>query len=210
MEVQDYFSYLTNEIHSVVAATADDSGQPVTCVIDIMDWDDGGVYFLTAKGKGFYKRLTRKKFISITGMKGPDTLSCRSLTLRGSVRELGQEPLSRLLEKNPYMTSIYPDARSRENLTVFQLFRGTGEWFDLSSRPIRRDSFSFGGAEESGEYFFITDRCVLCRLCYSKCPQKCIDISQRPAVIRQENCLRCGNCYDTCLARAIIKKKADG
>lgn len=42
MEVQDYFSYLTNEIHSVVAATADDSGQPVTCVIDIMDWDDGG------------------------------------------------------------------------------------------------------------------------------------------------------------------------
>ena len=207
MEVRDYFSYLTDEIHSTVAATVDESGLPVTCVIDIMDWDDHGIYFLTAKGKSFYRRLTKKNFLSVTGMKGTDTLSCRSLTLRGTVRELGQAPLPRLFEKNPYMASIYPDGPSRENLTVFQLYKGTGEWFDLSKRPIERDSFSFGGMEEEGEYFFITDRCVFCRLCYSKCPQKCIDISRRPAVINQENCLHCGNCYETCLARAIVKKK---
>lgn len=207
MEIRDYFSFLADQVHSVVAATVDDSGLPATCVIDIMDWDDSGVYFLTAKGKSFYKRLIKKHVVSITGMKGEGTLSRQSLTLRGTVRELGREPLERIFEKNPYMASIYPDEPSRESLTVFQLFKGTGEWFDLSEKPIRRDSFSFGGMEEEGEYFFITDRCVLCRLCYSKCPQKCIDISRRPAVINQENCLHCGNCFDTCLARAIVKKK---
>ena len=206
MEVQDYFKYLVQDIHSVVAATVDDGGQPVTCVIDLMDGDEDGIYFLTAKGKDFYRRLTRRHFLSLTGMKGEDTLSCRSLTLRGAVKELGQEPLAGLLEKNPYMAAIYPDEASRKNLTVFQLWHGTGEWFDLSKRPIERESFSFGGSDARKEGYFITDRCVLCRLCYSKCPQKCIDISRRPAVIQQEHCLHCGNCYEVCLARAIVRR----
>ena len=207
METQDYFAYLVDRIHSTVAATTDDSGMPVTCVIDMMDWDENGVYFLTAKGKGFYSRLTKRKFLSVTGMEGESTMTSRSLSLRGSVKEVGPSFLSRLFEKNPYMAEIYPDEASRRALTVFCLYKGTGEWFDLSTKPIQRASFSFGGAESEGEGCFITDRCVLCRLCYSKCPQKCIDISRRPAVIQQENCLRCGNCYDVCLARAIVKRK---
>lgn len=34
-------------------ATIDDSGNPSTCAIDIMDFDEQGLYFLTAKEKAF-------------------------------------------------------------------------------------------------------------------------------------------------------------
>lgn len=73
-----------------------------------------------------------------------------------------------------------------KSLTVFVIYEGSGEWFDLSKKPIERASFTFGGAEEVQEGYFITDACPGCKLCYSKCPQKCIDISAKPAVIHQE------------------------
>lgn len=48
---------MQREIHTAVAATIDTDGLPVTCAVDIMDADEGGLYFLTARGKGFYGRL---------------------------------------------------------------------------------------------------------------------------------------------------------
>ena len=122
------------------------------------------------------------------------------------MRELGGERLPRLFEKNPYMNEIYPDAASRSALTVFVLYEGSGEWFDLSKKPVERARFSFGGAKEAQEGYFVTDACIGCKLCYSKCPQKCIDISTKPVVIRQQNCLHCGNCHQICPARAIVKR----
>ena len=49
----EILNYLEKEIHSVIIATVDDKGLPVTCAIDIMDSDEKGLYFLTAKEKGF-------------------------------------------------------------------------------------------------------------------------------------------------------------
>ena len=45
----NYLKYLVEEIHTTVVATVDDAGLPVTAAIDMMDYDDGGLYFLTAK-----------------------------------------------------------------------------------------------------------------------------------------------------------------
>lgn len=42
----DYLKYLTKEIHSTVMATVDENGLPVTCAIDIMDYDEMGCTFL--------------------------------------------------------------------------------------------------------------------------------------------------------------------
>ena len=53
-EYEKYFRYLVQEIHTTVVATVDDDGLPVTAAIDMMDWDEGGLYFLTARGKSFY------------------------------------------------------------------------------------------------------------------------------------------------------------
>lgn len=87
----EYLRYLTNEIHTVVVATADDQGLPITCAIDMMDADEDGLYFLTAKGKGFYDRLKKRGYMALTGMKGKDTMSCVAVSVRGKVRELGAE-----------------------------------------------------------------------------------------------------------------------
>lgn len=51
MNVQEYFALIVDRIHSVVFATVDGEGRPVTCAIDIMDYDENGLYLLTAKGK---------------------------------------------------------------------------------------------------------------------------------------------------------------
>ena len=164
MEGRDYLSYLVQEIHTTVVATVDDAGFPVTSAIDMMDADEGGVYFLTAKGKGIYERLKKRGALALTGIKGADTMHCATLSLRGKVRELGSGLLPRLFEKNPYMNEIYPDAASRSALTVFAIYEGSGEWFDLSKKPIERASFSFGGAEEVQEGYFVTDACIGCKL----------------------------------------------
>ena len=126
-----------------------------------------------------------------------------AVSVRGRVRELGPELLPRLFEKNPYMAEIYPTDASRSALTVFQLYEGSGEWFDLSKKPIERASFIFGGAKNTREGYHITDRCIGCGTCLGVCPQSCIDGGSVPFVIEQEHCLHCGNCFRDCPVSAI-------
>lgn len=208
MEAKTYLKYIAEEIHSAVFATVDREGRPVTCAIDIMDWAEDGLYFLTAKGKNFYQRLKENENVALTAMKGSTTLSSVAVSVQGKAKEIGPGKLSDLFRKNPYMEKIYPDARARSALTVFKIYEGTGEWFDLSKRPIERASFSFGGARAKDTGYFVTGRCIGCKLCYSKCPQKCIDLSVKPVVIEQAHCLHCGNCYEICPARAIERRDA--
>ena len=208
MQAIDYLNYIVDEIHSTVFATVDQEGRPVTCAIDMMDCDENGLYFLTAKGKSLYRRLKQNVYVAFTAMKGEDTMSRVAVSVRGRAEELGPERLPALFAQNPYMAKIYPDEASRSALTVFRICEGTGEWFDLSKTPVERASFSFGGAAEPDNGYFVTGRCISCKMCYAKCPQKCIDITRKPAFIRQENCLHCGNCYEVCPARAVERRGA--
>lgn len=203
MSAEKYLQILQQEIHSVIFATTDSMNLPVTCVIDIMLADECGLYFLTAKGKAFYDRLKNHPFISLTGLKGNDTMHSQSITLRGKVREIGQERLTKIFSQNPYMAKIYPNSESRSALTVFQIYKGSGEFFDLSCTPIFREKFSFGGMENHTTLFYITSKCNNCKLCSHVCPQQCIDISKKPFLIQQEHCLHCGKCMEICPVQAI-------
>lgn len=49
------------QIHFAVIATMGADGRPQTRMIDMMLWDDRGVYFLTAKGKAFYEQLMKRR-----------------------------------------------------------------------------------------------------------------------------------------------------
>ncbi|MBQ1493075.1 MAG: pyridoxamine 5'-phosphate oxidase family protein, partial [Blautia sp.] len=147
MNAETYLRYLVDEIHTTVVATVDEEGLPVTAAIDMMDTDGSSLYFLTAKGKSFYDRLRRHPFLALTALKGEDTMSSVAISLRGKVRELGYEKIPELFEKNPYMKSIYQTEESMRALTVFQIYEGSGEWFDLSKKPIERSSFTFGEAQ---------------------------------------------------------------
>ena len=202
----DYLGYLVNQIHHAVVATVDDEGLPLTSAIDMMDADEEGLYFLAAKGKGFYSSLKKRGYLSLTAMKGENTLSGVAISLRGKVRELGYDKIPSLFEKNPYMYGIYPNEESMHALTVFQIYEGNGEWFDLSKKPIERASFSFGGAKAKDEGYFINGNCIGCGACLKACPQGCIITERTPFVIEAEHCLHCGNCMQLCPFKAVERR----
>lgn len=204
-----FFRYLVDEIYTTIMATVDSEGLPVTAAIDMMDTDGESLYFLTARGKSLYARLMAKPFISLTALKGETTMTSKALTVRGKVKELGYELIPALFEKNQYMYSIYPTEESMKALTVFQIYEGSGEWFDLSKKPVERASFAFGDNadnDESKEGYFITDKCAGCGSCVSVCPQRCILSDSIPYKIEQQHCLHCGNCMEACPAGAIEKR----
>ena len=206
MTAKDYLNYVVKEIHTTVVATVDDDGLPVTATIDMMDTDGDSLYFLTAKGKGFYDRLIKRQFMAFTAMKGEDTMSSVAVSVRGKVRELGYDKIPELFDKNPYMREIYPTEEAMKALTVFQIYEGSGEWFDLSKKPIERGNFTFGGAEKKQEGYFISDACIGCGSCAAVCPQNCILTEGIPYVIEQEHCLHCGNCLTACPVGAVERR----
>ena len=208
---ESYLRYIVNEIHTTIVATVDDEGLPVTAAIDMMDADENGLYFLTARGKSFYDRLMKRGFLALTALKGEDTMTSVAVSVRGKVRELGYDRIPELFEKNPYMRDIYPSDESMKALTVFQIYEGTGEWFDLSKKPIERASFTFGSekaeqAAKNPEGYYITDACIGCGSCAAVCPQSCIITDSVPHVIEQEHCLHCGNCLEACPVGTVERR----
>ena len=86
MQTRNYLQYIVEAIHSAVFATVDSKGRPITCAIDIMDYDENGLYFLTAKGRNFYDRLENNENLAFTAMKGEDTLSCVAVSVQGKAK----------------------------------------------------------------------------------------------------------------------------
>ena len=105
----DYLRFVVERIHTVVVATVDDADHPVTAAIDMMDCDEDGLLFLTARGKGFYRRLTERRYLAFTGMVGESTMERVAVSVAGEVREEGPQLLPRLFARNPYMLDIYPN-----------------------------------------------------------------------------------------------------
>lgn len=202
MTATEILTILQKDIHSTVFATVDADGLPCTCVIDVMLADENGLYFLTARGKSFYERLTARPFAAVSGMKGKDTLSTVSISVRGAVRCIGEERLEEIFVKNPYMAEIYPTAQSRDALEVFQMYRGEGEYFDLSQLPPYRQSFSFGGELVRETGYQINKECIGCQACRTVCPQSCISVTV-PREIDRSHCIHCGNCFRACPVSAV-------
>ena len=205
MNTSTFFHILTEEIHSVVIATIDKNELPSTRVIDMMLYDEDGIYFLTAKGKSFYRQLMDRPYISLSGLTGgADSMSKKAISISGAIRNIGTEKLDLIFKKNSYMNEIYPSPESRTALEVFCLYKGQGEYFDLSTKPITRESFSFGGQALLQFGYSITNACTACGLCLEKCPQQCIDVGT-PYFINLQQCLHCGNCMEICPADAVVR-----
>ena len=201
MKTNDYLEKLVEHIHSAVIATIGADGHPQTRVIDMMLWDKQGVYFLTARGKAFYAQLMEQGYIALSATKGKISIS-----LRGKIKNIGNERLDEIFEKNAYMQSIYP-GDTRAALEVFCLYDADGEYFDISDPVhILRDNFTIGKTPWEAPGYYAGAGCIGCKLCYSVCPQKCIDISGTPVVIDQHRCLHCGRCVEICPKQAIEKR----
>ena len=194
----EYLKMLVEEFHSTTVATLGEDGHPQTRVIDMMHYEEDGVYFLTARGKAFYRQLMEQKYIAVSATKDK-----KAISLRGKVKNIGSEKLDILFEKNPYMKQIYP-GETRTALEVFVLYEAQGEFFDISDPAhIVRDDIVIGQVRQVLNGYEVTDSCIGCKLCYSVCPQKCIDITVKPVVIDQKHCLHCGNCKEICPKQAV-------
>ncbi len=202
MDSDKYLKMLVDDIHSAVVATIGGDGHPQTRTIDMMLWDEKGVYFLTAKGKDFYGQLMDQKYISLSATKDK-----KSVSLKGKIENIGSEKLDEIFEKNPYMQKIYP-GDTRNALEVFRLYEASGEYFDISDPShVTRDSIVIGEPQMVINGYFVGSACIGCNQCYSVCPQKCIDVFQNPVVIDQNHCLSCGRCAEICPVHAIERRK---
>lgn len=198
MNTDNYLKILVENIHSATVATIGADSRPQTCIIDMMLWDERGVYFLTAKGKDFYRRLTQQGYISLSAVKDKVSVS-----LRGRIESIGSEKLDEIFEKNTYMQSIYPEG-TRSALEVFRLYEAEGEYFDISDPAhIFRDSFAIGGLNAPQDGYFVQNGCDGCAACVNACPQRCIDTGSVPFVIDQKRCIRCGLCATACEKHTI-------
>lgn len=204
MTTHDILKILQEDIHTTIIATVDDKGIPYTCAIDMMLLEDETLYFLTARGKSFYQRLMKNPRIALTGLKGEETMSSIAISMQGKVKNIGHEKLTDIFEKNAYMYDIYPNQQARDTLEVFEIYNYIGEYFDLSQKPIYRQSFSSENQIKIQGYQ-VSDQCIGCQKCYHVCPQKCIDIKTQPVIIQQNHCLHCGKCYEVCPVQAIKK-----
>lgn len=63
-----------------------------------------------------------------------------------------------------------------------------------------------GHAQTLPAGYFVGNGCIGCKLCYSVCPQKCIDIKQKTVSIDQHRCLHCGRCAEICPKQTIVRR----
>ena len=142
MTKMDYLKLLVDEIHSTTVATIGSDGHPQTRIIDMMYYDEEGVYFLTAKGKAFYDQLMEQQYVAISATKDKIAVS-----LRGKIKNIGKKNLDIMFEKNPYMKKIYP-GDTKDAIEVFRLYEAQREYFDISNPSnIVRDTITIGKTE---------------------------------------------------------------
>ena len=122
------------EIIDVTISTVDTNGNPQSRIIDIMHNNSDTIYFLTARGKNFYKELENNPHISILGLKDNKTIRIET-----KAKKLADQKkwIDLMFEKNPIMNNVYPD-KSRYILEPFCITSGKIEYFDLTQHPIYR------------------------------------------------------------------------
>lgn len=187
---------LFRQVKIASAATVDEKGRPQSRIINVMIAADEGMYIVTSKGKPFYKQLIDTGRIALSAM-CPD---CQSLKFSGRVRQVDKQWVDLVFEANPGMKEVYP-GETRDALEAFLIYEGSGEWFDLLSYPINRETFAYNTEEEAAG-FEITDDCIGCGLCLPVCPQKCIVKGQAYGIMKS-HCLQCGACLAACPQGAI-------
>lgn len=86
------------KIHSVSVATIDSDNKPSIRIIDMMYIEDNQLYFLTARGKNFYKELKNNNYIALSCQKYN-----KSYVLKGYVEKVNHKYLDILFNHNRYM-----------------------------------------------------------------------------------------------------------
>lgn len=192
---------LLRDVKSVAFATVN-NGEPAVRIADVMLAEEDGLFFLTARGKPYYKQLKEKQKLAICGM-DKEYVSVRVI---GDIQFCKDKTiLDKIFEHNPIMNDLYPDEK-RDILESFHMYRGKGEIFDLSIEPPKRERFAFGGETVNPSGYRITDKCTACDICLESCPVGVISEGE-VYVIDGSHCLECGRCAEICPEDAVEPSK---
>ena len=187
--------HILRKIKDVSFATVDEKGLPQVRIIDVMLVENNKLYFCSARGKDFYKQLMKNNHVALCTM----TKNYQMIRYQGKAQRLDNQKywIDHIFKENPSMNHVYPN-ESRSILEAFCIEEGQLEYFDLSQKPIERESFSIN-QEVKRKGYVITDQCIQCGKCEKLCPQQCIHDYQ----IQPNHCLHCGLCYEKCPVQAI-------
>ena len=186
-------------------ATVDESGGPQVRNISAIHYEENALYFFTARGKNFCRELLRDGRVQVLGY----TRYKEMLRLSGTARPVPAEEQEKwrdlIFEEQPYLSNVYP-GDTRDIGIIFCIRDFTIEYFNLGVSPIFRQSYTIGAGQAKPKGYRVTDACIGCKRCAAHCPQGCIEVTQKPAVIRQEHCLHCGLCAENCPVQAIVRR----
>lgn len=190
------------EIRDVAFATVDRAGRPRNRIIDVMLVEGERLYFVTARGKDFYRELTASGEVSVAAM----TPGYVGLRLQGRAERVTEQKywVDRVFEENPSMNAVYP-GDSRYVLEAFVIAAGEVETLDLSRMPVVHTRAAFGGAALAETGYEVGAGCTGCGACAAACPQGCIAPGS-PYHIDETHCLRCGLCAERCPADAVRRR----
>lgn len=141
---EEFLALIVDSFQSVVFGTVDQSGNPHTNVADIELLRDGKLIFATTYQKAFYQRLMNHFRISITALKGTETLDSVGFTIDGDVEEIDQRYLDEIFANHPEMNQISANHSERKSiLRTFAITPVVGSIYDLRQQPIFQRAFKF-------------------------------------------------------------------
>ncbi|EEJ71914.1 pyridoxamine 5'-phosphate oxidase family protein [Lactobacillus ultunensis] len=140
----EFLQLIVDIFQSVVLGTVDEKGNPITNVADIEVKDGNQLIFATTYQKAFYRRLKNHPRISITGLKGNETLNSVGFTLNGDAHEVDDHYLNEIFVKRPEMKQISANfSERREILRLFAITPINGSIYDLRQQPIFQKQIKF-------------------------------------------------------------------
>lgn len=186
-------------------ATVDSEGAPQIRNISAIHYEPEALYFFTARGKNFSKELTedgRVQILCYTKYKEMIRLSGRAYAVSHKEQKKWQDII---FQEQPYLSNVYP-GDTKDIGIIFCIDKGEVEYFNLGVNPIFREIYSLGNATIKEKGYYITDRCISCGKCKTKCPQNCIK-EGNPYNIMQNHCLHCGACFEICPVHAVERRE---
>jgi len=184
-------------------ATVDGHGAPQVRNISAIHYEPDALYFFTARGKHFCRELLSDGRVQVLGY----TKYKEMIRLSGRAVQVADSEQARWLDtiftEQPYLANVYPDDTRKIGI-IFCVRDFTIEYFNLGVNPIFRKTYTVGHGQAEEKGYVITDDCIGCGACVSRCPQRCIQpgTSYR---IEPSNCLHCGSCFERCPVQAIKK-----
>lgn len=156
---------------STSMGTVDAHGNPQVRIINIMhvEPEKGEIYFVTARGKNFYRELQNGKEVAITALtRYQEMIRVNGIPER--VPDTRQKKwLDRIFEENQIMNNVYP-GNSRYVLEVFCVKKAVIEYFNLGVHPIFRERYTIGEEAKRGGGFMVTEACIGCGKCLQAAP----------------------------------------